>query len=51
MSVANLRRRRLFKQQPAWIKLGGRVLYRDLELNAFIEENVVRLPDGGRKGA
>lgn len=41
LSVATLRRRRLFRQPPAWVKLGSRVLYRQTDLAAFIEANVV----------
>lgn len=43
LSVATLRRRRLLRQPPAWVKLGGRVLYRAVDLNAFVEANVVRI--------
>ena len=34
LSVATMRRRRLLRRPPAWVKLGGRVLYRALELDA-----------------
>jgi hypothetical protein len=43
LSVATMRRRRLFRLPPAWVKLGGRVLYRSLDLDAFVEENVVQV--------
>jgi predicted DNA-binding transcriptional regulator AlpA len=43
LSVATIRRRRLFRQPPAWVKLGSRVLYRNSDLEAFIEANVVDL--------
>jgi hypothetical protein len=51
LSVATMRRRRLLRQPPAWVKLGGRVLYRSLELDAFVEANVVQLSDGRRAGS
>ena len=44
LSVATMRRRRLLRQPPAWVKLGSRVLYRISDLDAFIERNVVQLP-------
>jgi predicted DNA-binding transcriptional regulator AlpA len=43
LSVATLRRRRLLRHPPAWAKLGARVLYKESELIAFIEANMVRL--------
>jgi hypothetical protein len=43
LSVAAMRRQRLLRQPPAWVKLGGRVLYRSGELEAFINANVVQL--------
>ncbi len=54
LSVATLRRRRLLRQPPAYVKLGGRVLYRARDLDAFVEANLV-LPemtakDGARGG-
>jgi hypothetical protein len=48
LSVATMRRRRLLRQPPVWAKLGGRVLYRAADLDAFVEASVVRLPDRGR---
>ena len=47
LSVATLRRWRLFRQAPAWVKLGGRVLYRSEDLDAFVSANLVRLPEVG----
>lgn len=44
LSVATMRRRRLLRLPPAWVKLGGRVLYRPLDLDTFIEANLVQ-PD------
>jgi predicted DNA-binding transcriptional regulator AlpA len=57
LSVATLRRRRLRRQPPVWVKIGSRVLYRKRDLESFVEANVVCLPDssagdtqpGGRK--
>lgn len=50
LSVATMRRRRLLRQPPAWVKLGGRVLYRSVELTAFVEANIVEVntPSGAR---
>jgi hypothetical protein len=50
LSVATMRRRRLLRRPPAWVKLGGRVLYRALELDAFVEANVVQLGPSERRG-
>jgi hypothetical protein len=47
LSVATMRRRRLFRQPPAWLKLGSRVLYRAAELEAFVEASVVQLGNAG----
>ena len=41
LSVGTMRRRRLFRAPPAWVKLGGRVLYRKSDLDAFVEAHVV----------
>ncbi len=46
LSVATMRRRRLLRQPPVWVKLGGRVLYRQQDLDAYIESCVVHLPEG-----
>jgi hypothetical protein len=43
LSVSTMRRRRLLRQPPSWVKLGGRVLYRSVELDAFVDSNVVQL--------
>ena len=53
LSVATIRRRRLLRQPPAWIKLGGRVFYRARELDAFVDANLTQLntspkPSNGR---
>jgi hypothetical protein len=50
LSVATMRRRRLQRQPPAWVKLGFRVLYRRQDLDSFIDANLVRLPDGETGG-
>jgi predicted DNA-binding transcriptional regulator AlpA len=44
LSVATMRRRRLLRHPPAWVKLGARVLYQSEELAAFVDANVVRVP-------
>lgn len=46
LSVATMRRRRLLRQPPAWVKLGARVLYRKQDLESFINANVIHLPNG-----
>lgn len=43
LSVATMRRRRLLRRPPVWVKLGARVLYRNSDLEAFVEANVVEL--------
>jgi hypothetical protein len=48
LSVGTMRRRRLLREPPAWVKLGGRVLYRESDLRAFVEANVVSVT-GGRE--
>ncbi len=45
LSVATMRRRRLLRLRPVWVKLGGRVLYRPQDLDAYIDSCVVRLPE------
>jgi predicted DNA-binding transcriptional regulator AlpA len=42
LSVATLRRRRLNRQPPAWVKLGSRVLYRVQDLESFIQAHLIR---------
>jgi predicted DNA-binding transcriptional regulator AlpA len=44
LSVPTLRRRRLLRQPPQWVKLGARVLYRKQDLDSLIEASLVRLP-------
>lgn len=44
LSVATMRRRRLLRLPPRWCKLGGRVLYRQEDLLAFVEGSIVSLP-------
>lgn len=52
LSVATLRRRRLLRQQPVWIKLGSRVFYRATDLDAFVSDGAARLSgaDGEQRG-
>lgn len=45
LSVATMRRRRLLRNPPAWVKLGRRVLYRKQDLESFVNANVIRLPN------
>lgn len=42
LSVSTLRRRRLFRQPPTFVKLGSRCLYRISDLEAFVQANVVQ---------
>ena len=39
VSVATIRRRRLFKQPPDWVKIGASVRYQPEAVRRFIEEN------------
>lgn len=48
LSVATLRRRRLLRQPPPFVKLGNRVLYRAEDLTAFIAANIVRPSGAGQ---
>jgi len=41
LSVATMRRRRLFHQPPTWVKLGARVLYSVGSLDSFVLANTV----------
>lgn len=41
LSVATMRRRRLFRLPPTWAKLGGRVLYREEDLEEFVAASLV----------
>jgi hypothetical protein len=49
LSVSTMRRRRLLRQQPAWVKLGARVLYKKKDLESFIDASVVHLPKADGK--
>jgi len=51
LSVATMRRRRLLRRPPIWVKLGGRVLYRNEDLVAFVEANLVSLQPAAGKVA
>ena len=44
LSVATIRRRRLLRQPPTYIKLGARVLYRREDLDLLVEASAVRFP-------
>jgi Helix-turn-helix domain len=45
VSISTIRRRRLHRQPPVWVKVGSRVLYRRQDLESFINASVVRLPE------
>ncbi|MBM3785745.1 MAG: helix-turn-helix domain-containing protein [Acidobacteria bacterium] len=47
LSVAWLRRRRLQKQPPAYIKIGSSVRYQPEDLRAFIESRRINGPKNG----
>lgn len=51
ISVGTMRRRRLHRQQPTWVKIGARVLYRHQDLESFINANVIHVPGPTRGGA
>lgn len=51
LSVATLRRRRLLRQPPTYIKISARVLYRAEDLTGFVEANAVRPAGIGRTEA
>ncbi len=44
LSVATIRKRRLTKQAPRWIRIGASVRYRESDLIAFLDA----CPTGGR---
>jgi len=48
LSIATLRRRRLLRLPPAWVKLGARILYREEDLSNFVLANVVKPTGLGR---
>jgi hypothetical protein len=39
LSVATIRRRRLLKQPPTWIKIGASVRYTPQSISAFLESS------------
>jgi predicted DNA-binding transcriptional regulator AlpA len=47
VSVATIRRRRLLKQPPTWIKIGASVRYTPESISAFLKSR----PSGGGAGA
>lgn len=44
VSVSTLRSRRRLGQDPEFVRIGGRVLYRPATLRAFIDASAVRIP-------
>jgi hypothetical protein len=50
LSPRTLERWRWRERGPAYLKVGGRVVYRLEDVEAF-ERDAVRRPDGGRQGA
>ena len=44
LSVGSLRRRRLLRQSPVYVRLGSRILYRPSDLISFVASGV-RLPE------
>jgi predicted DNA-binding transcriptional regulator AlpA len=51
LSVSTLRRRRLLRQTPTFVKLGARVLYQAEDLSRFVADNIVRPSDAGGRQA
>jgi hypothetical protein len=49
LSVFTLRRRRLLRQPPNWVKLGARVLYKKKDLESLIDASVVHVPTADGK--
>jgi predicted DNA-binding transcriptional regulator AlpA len=45
VSVATIRRRRLFRQPPEWIKIGASVRYRSEAIDRLIESNTCSLAE------
>jgi predicted DNA-binding transcriptional regulator AlpA len=43
LSIATIRRRRLLRKPPQWIKLGSRVLYRPDDVRAWINASMVQV--------
>jgi len=43
LSVGTMRRRRLTREPPLWVKLGRRVLYRRNDLEFFVNANLIRI--------
>lgn len=49
MTVAALRRWRLERRGPTWIRVGNRVRYREEDLETYVERNEQRTNDNGRR--
>jgi hypothetical protein len=49
LSVSTLRRRRLLRQPPAWVKLGARVLYKKKDLESLIDASMVHVANADGK--
>lgn len=49
LSLGNLRRRRLLRQEPPFVKLGARVFYRPIDIRTFVNSNIVAPIDAGAK--
>jgi predicted DNA-binding transcriptional regulator AlpA len=50
ISVATIRRRRLFRQPPEWIKIGASVRYRPEAVERLIESSVCSPLQGAASG-
>jgi hypothetical protein len=50
VSIGTLRRRRLQRLPPAWVRLGGRILYKPSLLAEFVEANII-IPASGNASA
>lgn len=48
VSLTTIRRRRLLRQPPEWIKIGASVRYRSEAIQRFVEDNLQALKEGGK---
>ncbi len=49
MTVAALRRWRLERRGPTFIRVGSRIRYREEDLESYVENNAQRLGEGNRR--
>lgn len=51
ISVATVRKRRLFRRSPSWIKIGASVRYRPEEVENLIANSTFRVEDTAASGS